>query len=716
MRAEPASDGDAALERASAAVGGVFKQALENTLPHLVERGAGRLRDEQNKLDRRPDESPKKKNTPPRRPPATPNGEVVLLHEQRNDATAALAADARARNEATKVLQGLRAEPASDGDAALERASAAVGGVFKQALENTLPHLVERARGDMAGIAIDLFASEDRLEARRQAGMLRDRLAEAIDINADTVARDPAQFDAVIARTAEAVENLGLSPPQAQAIMSFARNRLAEALVLGQPPRQGLMLLASGELADEFAPGVEEQLLAEVQANLEHEEREAQIEASVGRMREITDLSLAISRDEATHADIERLAAELGLSEPERARLTTGADRRLEARRQEATDIEVVDQALRSGTALNPDDPNHQRAVDQHFRRTAQVWGEDATDARNALIAEYVRQVGMVPSDVADSVRDAQGTEDEPTADDLVTRVADSDPIAADRLVAAAAEGAARAQQDSVAGGLPDEIAQEPGTADASHVVDTRTLPTLPQRLVVRTGPPAAPFSTALDAPTKTRDLIDQAVSRVGSGQPESQETTGVVDTGTLSTLPHRLVVRTGPPAAPFSAALDAPTRTRDLIGGTDEVQKPSILARALDVTRLSATQENIGLAAQQATTPVLAGYPEWLGQPFLEPLPNGEWLINSFEGRDGKIHEFDGSKHVVLRDPGTGRLLVLPRSEKTNEDPRVGLGRLGLEGGVIPVSPTLPPRLTRPPGPPSRNDPELGGELPPSA
>ena len=360
---------------------------------------------------------------------------LEALHERRDAQTAALALDAKTRNRATATLQDLRAQPSGDGDEDLQRATTTVGAVIKEELENAPAHLAERLRADMAGLAVQLFAGDGRAEAQRQAGAIRDRLAEAIELNAETLSRDPTQFDAIIARTGDAVENLGLSPPQTRAIMDFAANRLAEAVVLGRPPRQGLSLLTSGELDDDFAPGVEDRLFVEVQANLEREEQEARIEASVGRSRAVFGLLKNINRDEATHADIERLDAEIGLSAGERDRLHAEADRRLEEQRHEIADISLVDEALAGRAPLDPSNPFHRLAIDRHFLRTAQAWSDLSQDELSARIATYISRVGAIPEPVLEAIQTyaQSGTPDQQAAVvDLARRILSAAPALLD--------------------------------------------------------------------------------------------------------------------------------------------------------------------------------------------------------------------------------------------------------------------------------------------
>jgi hypothetical protein len=163
---------------------------------------------------------------------------------------------------------------------------------------------------------------------------------------------------------------------------------------------------------------------------------------------------------------------------------------------------------------------------------------------------------------------------------------------------------------------------------------------------------------------------------------PNTQQQPVVPDGWELDTPPSP-----GSTAAPTPAGAPVTAQPSDVPSGWD-LEKPPPPPRPLG-SRLLADQENQILAATQGTTPIIEAHkPNYLGEAnFGETTDSLGQSDVGYEDKEGKFHETDKSKHIVLRDPNDNKWKVFERTPETNEGRLSSAGRFLIQGsGAGPV------------------------------
>tara|TARA_R110002050_G_scaffold504_30_gene3499 strand:+ start:708 stop:2954 length:2247 start_codon:yes stop_codon:yes gene_type:complete len=193
---------------------------------------------------------------------------------------------------------------------------------------------------------------------------------------------------------------------------------------------------------------------------LQEEARRAQAETAVDaeESRRIAELDLAISRDQASHADIEKANNDgLFAGRPEKyTQLSKAADSRIEEQRKVAVRLGVVQTALASGDPLDPANTDHQKGVDDVYRAGVQALdqararalaatgpvgsgGPDqaavlleqldpSKDGRGYLAADLAARTGILPDAAKADIRNGLAGESDAQARaaDIIIRIDDA--------------------------------------------------------------------------------------------------------------------------------------------------------------------------------------------------------------------------------------------------------------------------------------------------
>jgi hypothetical protein len=136
-----------------------------------------------------------------------------------------------------------------------------------------------------------------------------------------------------------------------------------------------------------------------------------------------------------------------------------------------------------------------------------------------------------------------------------------------------------------------------------------------------------------------------------------------------------------GATAAPTSTA-PAAAQPSDIPSGW-ELENPPPPPKMPLGSQLLADQENQTLAATQGTTPIIEAHkPNYLGEAnFGETTDSLGQSDVGYEDKEGKFHQTDKSKHVVLRDPSDNKWKVYERTPETNEGKLSSAGRFLSQG-----------------------------------
>lgn len=158
------------------------------------------------------------------------------------------------------------------------------------------------------------------------------------------------------------------------------------------------------------------------------------------RAKKHSDLSIAVSRGDAGHADIDAAYKSDDITAAQRTTLTLAADR-VQADRNEAATRRRLGAGFYDGTAvLDPSNADHRKAADEHFAGMMNDWiAEGVSPADMAgKVTDYVKRTSYVPTELKNRLTGSLRSETNDTAvlgaAEMVRDLTEASPIAVQTL------------------------------------------------------------------------------------------------------------------------------------------------------------------------------------------------------------------------------------------------------------------------------------------